>query len=87
MPSIPWAIATSGRKETACVNLSLLGVDPEHVPVITRELVRHAKPDPDLFIAAAERLATPIESALVVGDSIWDMLAATRCRSAWCRLA
>jgi HAD superfamily hydrolase (TIGR01549 family) len=79
--SIPWAIATSGRKETACVNLSLLGIDPEHVPVITRELVRHAKPDPDLFIAAAERLATPIESALVVGDSIWDMLAATRCRA------
>jgi HAD superfamily hydrolase (TIGR01549 family) len=79
--SIPWAIATSGRKETACVNLSLLGIDPEHVPVITRELVRHAKPDPDLFIAAAERLRTPIESALVVGDSIWDMLAATRCRA------
>ena len=52
---IRWAIATSGRMETACVNLGLLGVDPEHVPVITREVVRHAKPDPDLFIAAAER--------------------------------
>jgi HAD superfamily hydrolase (TIGR01509 family) len=76
---IRWAIATSGRMETACVNLGLLGVDPEHVPVITREVVRHAKPDPDLFIAAAERLGTPIGSTVIVGDSIWDMLAAIRC--------
>jgi phosphoglycolate phosphatase-like HAD superfamily hydrolase len=78
---IRWAIATSGRMETACVNLGLLGVDPEHVPVITREVVRHAKPDPDLFIAAAERLGTPIGSTVIVGDGIWDMLAAIRCRA------
>ena len=78
---IRWAIATSGRMETACVNLGLLGVDPEHVPVITREVVRHAKPDPDLFIAAAERLGTPIGNTVIVGDSIWDMLAAIRCRA------
>ena len=78
---IPWAIATSGRMETAAVNLRVLGVDPETVPIVTRDQVRYAKPDPDLFLAAAERLATPIESALVVGDSIWDMLAAMRCRA------
>jgi len=78
---IPWAIATSGRMETACVNLTALGVDPERTPVITRDQVRHAKPDPDLFLAAAERLGAPIETAVVVGDSIWDMLAATRCRA------
>lgn len=79
--SIPWAIATSGRMETAGVNLAALGVDPDRVPVVTRDQVRFAKPDPDLFIAAAERLEAPIESAMVVGDSIWDMLAATRCRA------
>ncbi|MGE5522770.1 MAG: HAD family hydrolase [Rhodospirillaceae bacterium] len=78
---IPWAIATSGRMETAAINLAALGVDPERVPVVTRDQVRRAKPDPDLFVAAAERLAAPIESAIVVGDSIWDMLAATRCRA------
>jgi HAD superfamily hydrolase (TIGR01549 family) len=78
---IPWAIATSGRLETAAVNLTALGVDPARTPVITRDQVRYAKPDPDLFIAAAARLDTPIETALVVGDSIWDMLAATRCRA------
>ena len=79
--AIPWAIATSGRMETAAVNLAALGVDPAAVPVVTRDQVRYAKPDPDLFLAAAERLGAPIETAMVVGDAIWDMLAATRCKA------
>jgi HAD superfamily hydrolase (TIGR01549 family) len=78
---IPWAIATSGRMETAAVNFAVLGVDPNRTPVITRDQVRYAKPDPDLFMAAAERLGVPIDTAMVIGDSIWDMLAATRCRA------
>jgi HAD superfamily hydrolase (TIGR01509 family) len=78
---IPWAIATSGRMETAATNLAALGIDPAKVPVVTRDDVKYAKPDPDLFLAAAERLGTPIENAVVVGDSIWDMLAARRCRA------
>lgn len=78
---VPWAIATSGRMETAAVNLAALGVDPDRTPVVTRDQVKYAKPDPDLFLAAAERLGGPIETAVVVGDSIWDMLAATRCRA------
>ncbi|HEX2886284.1 HAD family hydrolase [Vineibacter terrae] len=78
---VPWAIATSGRMETAAVNLAALGVDPDRTPVVTRDQVKYAKPDPDLFVAAAERLGAPIETAVVVGDSIWDMLAAVRCRA------
>ncbi|MDE2183205.1 MAG: HAD family hydrolase [Alphaproteobacteria bacterium] len=78
---IPWAIATSGRIETAAANLDALGVDASKVPVVTRDQVRYAKPDPDLFLTAAERLGAPIENAVVVGDSIWDMLAARRCRA------
>jgi HAD superfamily hydrolase (TIGR01509 family) len=78
---IPWAIATSGRIETAAPNLRALGVDPDATIVVTRDQVRFAKPDPDLFIEAARRLGVPIESAIVVGDSIWDMLAAARCRA------
>jgi len=79
--AIPWAIATSGRMETAAANLAALGVDPAKVPVVTRDQVKYAKPDPDLFLAAAERLGAPIETAVVVGDAIWDMLAARRCRA------
>ncbi len=78
---IPWAIATSGRMETASLNIEALGVDPARVPVVTRDQVKYAKPDPDLFVAAAARLAAPIETAVVIGDAIWDMLAATRCRA------
>ena len=78
---IPWAIATSGRMETAGPVLKILGVDPEKMVVITRDLVRYAKPDPDLFLAAAEKLGVDIENSCVVGDSIWDMLAAQRARA------
>jgi len=78
---IPWAIATSGRIETAGPVIETLGVDLTRTPIVTRDLVRYAKPDPDLFIAAAERLGVDIEGASVVGDSVWDMLAARRARA------
>jgi HAD superfamily hydrolase (TIGR01549 family) len=77
---VPWAIATSGRLESASLSLRLLGIS-EDVPIITRDLVRHAKPDPDLFIAAAEKLGIAISESVVVGDSIWDLLAARRARA------
>ena len=78
---IAWAIATSGRIETAGPVIEKLGVDLSRTPVITRDMVKFAKPEPDLFIAAAERLGVRIETASVVGDSVWDMLAATRARA------
>lgn len=78
---IPWAIATSGRMETAGPVLETLGIDLQQVPVVTRDQVRYAKPDPDLFLAAAERLGVPIEMSTVVGDAVWDMLASKRARS------
>lgn len=78
---IPWAIATSGRMETAGINLDILGLDRASTPMVTRDMVRYAKPDPDLFLAAAARLDAPIETAVVVGDAVWDMLAAVRCRA------
>ncbi|MGH8659717.1 MAG: HAD family hydrolase [Gammaproteobacteria bacterium] len=77
---IPWAIATSGRLETAGPALEILGVDPA-VPIVTRDQVSHAKPDPDLFLAAAERLEVTISNSVVVGDSVWDLLAARRARA------
>ncbi len=77
---VPWAIATSGRWETAGPVIETLGV-PQGVPVVTRDQVLHAKPDPDLFLAAAERLGVNIEHSVVVGDSIWDLLAARRARA------
>jgi HAD superfamily hydrolase (TIGR01509 family) len=77
---VPWAIATSGRIESARPTLEALGV-PAGVPVVTRDQVGHAKPDPDLFLAAAERLGVAIGDSVVVGDSVWDLLAARRARA------
>lgn len=74
---VPRAIATSGRWETAAPALQVLQLKSD-VPVITRDEVAHAKPDPDLFVAAAERLKVPIAASVVVGDSVWDLLAARR---------
>jgi HAD superfamily hydrolase (TIGR01549 family) len=78
---IPWAIATSGRMETARPALEALGIPLDHIPIVTRDQVKRAKPDPDLFLTAAERVGSEIETASVVGDSVWDMLAARRARA------
>ena len=77
---VPWAIATSGRIDSARPTLEALGVCHD-VPVVTRDQVAHAKPDPDLFLTAAERLGVPIGDSVVVGDSVWDLLAARRARA------
>ena len=74
---VRWAIATSGYAATARPALALLGL-PEDTPMVTRDLVRHAKPDPDLFLAAAAVLGVEPRHAMVVGDSVWDLLAARR---------
>ena len=77
---VPWAIATSGRRNSAQPLLDMLEI-PKDVPVVTRDQVEHAKPDPDLFIAAAERLGRPVSECIVIGDSVWDLLAARRARA------
>jgi HAD superfamily hydrolase (TIGR01549 family) len=77
---VPHAIATSGRRQSAARSLEMLGVRDDLV-VITRDQVRYAKPDPDLFLAAAEKLGVSIHDSVVVGDSVWDLLAARRARA------
>ena len=74
---VAWAIATSSYRATAQHALAMLGL-PEDAPMVTRDLVRHAKPDPDLFLAAAALLGVELQHAFVVGDSVWDLLAARR---------
>ncbi len=74
---VQWAIATSGYAATARPALELLGL-PGDTPMVTRDMVRHAKPDPDLFLAAATLLGVEPRHAMVVGDSVWDLLAARR---------
>lgn len=74
---VRWAIATSGRGEFARKTVRILDIGTDDT-VITRDEVAHAKPDPDLFFASAKRLGVDIHTSVVVGDSVWDLLAARR---------
>lgn len=77
---VPFAIASSGRASKVERSIKALNV-PAGTPIITRDDVRHAKPDPDLFLAAARKLSLEPQKCFVVGDSVWDILAARRAGS------
>jgi HAD superfamily hydrolase (TIGR01549 family) len=74
---IPHGIATSGRRPEIDASLAALGVPAETV-VVDRGHVLRAKPEPDLFLACQERLGVEIRDCYVVGDAVWDLLAARR---------
>ena len=76
---VPHGIATSGRRPEINASLEALGIGDETV-VIERGNVERAKPEPDLFLACADRLGVPPEECYVVGDAVWDLLAARRAR-------
>ncbi|MBA1232891.1 HAD family hydrolase [Pseudomonas viridiflava] len=78
---LQWCIATSGGVDTATINLKALGLEADKINIITRDDVHYGKPDPDLFLAAAKHMKVPIDECLVIGDAIWDMLAARRCKA------
>ena len=72
-------IATSGRRPEIDKSLEALGVGDEMV-VIDRGNVARAKPAPDLFLACQEALGVQPVDCYVVGDAVWDLLAARRAR-------
>ena len=77
---VPFAIATSGSRLTASSAIELLDLPPDTV-LVTRDIVERAKPDPHLFLSAASLLEVDPRHCFVVGDSVWDLLAAQRASS------
>jgi HAD superfamily hydrolase (TIGR01549 family) len=75
--AIPHGIATSGRRPEIDASLEVLGVGDDTV-VVERGDVNRAKPEPDLFLTCAERIGVPVVDCYVVGDAVWDLLAARR---------
>ncbi|HZQ19984.1 MAG TPA: HAD family phosphatase [Terriglobales bacterium] len=75
-----WAIATTGNAKHTKRLLKPLRI-PKGVPVITGDDVNKTKPAPDAFVLAADRLRVSMEDCIVVGDSVWDLLAAVRKRA------
>jgi HAD superfamily hydrolase (TIGR01549 family) len=76
---VPHGIATSGRRPEIDASLDVLGIPAETV-VVERGDVLRAKPEPDLFLACSERLGVAPDECFVVGDAVWDLLAARRAR-------
>ncbi len=74
---VPFAIATSGHRSDVDPLLQMLDLD-SGVPIVTKEDAANPKPDPELFLKAAKALRSSSEETMVVGDSVWDMLAARR---------
>ena len=77
---VRWAIATSGDKETVGKMIKPLHI-PSGIPVITGDHVQRAKPDPDVFLEAASSLGAQLSDCIVIGDSVWDLLAARRAKA------
>jgi phosphoglycolate phosphatase-like HAD superfamily hydrolase len=77
--SIPFGIATSGTRPGINPSLECLGIDSS-VIVIEGKKVSHPKPEPDELLACQQRLNVPVEECFVVGDAIWDLLAAGRAK-------
>jgi HAD superfamily hydrolase (TIGR01509 family) len=74
---VPWGIATSGDRAGVEKALRSLRFSND-VTVVCGSDVEHAKPEPDLFLECRERLKIPARDCFVVGDAVWDMLAARR---------
>jgi HAD superfamily hydrolase (TIGR01509 family) len=75
--NILFGIATSGQRPEINASLDVLGIGPETV-VIERDNVARAKPEPDLFLACQQRLGVEVGDSYVIGDAVWDLLAARR---------
>jgi HAD superfamily hydrolase (TIGR01509 family) len=74
---ITYGIATSGRRPEIDASLIALELPPETV-VVDRGDVLRAKPAPDLFLQCQQRLGVSPADCYVVGDAVWDLLAARR---------
>ncbi len=72
---LPWAIATSSRKEQVATSVGALGLARE-ARIVDASHVQHAKPEPDLLLRAAEELDVEPARCWYIGDATWDMVAA-----------
>ena len=74
---ILFGVATSGGRPEINASLDVLGIRDDTV-IVERGSVLRAKPEPDLFLACQQRLGVGVSDCYVVGDAVWDLLAARR---------
>jgi HAD superfamily hydrolase (TIGR01509 family) len=76
--SVPMALASSMSRKSLYSSLEALGIEEYFDVIVTVEDVSEGKPNPEMLLRAAEKLRIKPENCLVVGDSIFDALAAER---------
>ena len=76
--SVRVVLATSAEKSDLEALLKAIDADDAIDEVTSSGEVDQAKPAPDLFCVALEAAGTAPENTVVVGDTVWDIEAATR---------
>jgi beta-phosphoglucomutase-like phosphatase (HAD superfamily) len=76
---VPWAIATSSRREQLGSSLAAMDL-PRSPTIVDGAHVANAKPAPDLLLLAADELNQEPAACWCIGDSTWDMRAAVAAR-------
>jgi HAD superfamily hydrolase (TIGR01549 family) len=76
---IPFGIATSGTRPGINPSLEALRLGDD-VVVVEGNKIEHSKPEPDELEKCRQRLQAQPEDCFVVGDAVWDLLAASRAR-------
>ena len=75
---IPAWLATSAKPEQLEFLLGALEAEGKIAGVVSSGDVEASKPEPDIFAAALERAGCAADEAVVVGDTVWDVIAATK---------
>ncbi len=72
------AVASSAKKDELKALLRVCGVEDVIEEEASSDDADHSKPDPDIVHAALARLGLPPEQAVMLGDTPYDVEAATR---------
>lgn len=75
---IPYCLATNSRTLNTLECLELAGIKDIFSIIVTRDHVQCGKPEPDVFLTAAELLRVDIKRCLVLEDSHAGIVAASR---------
>lgn len=75
---IPAAVATSTARAIALSRLEKAGIAPYLAAMVFGDMVERSKPEPDIFLAAAEKLRSRPAQTMVLEDSPNGILAAHR---------
>jgi phosphoglycolate phosphatase len=78
------AIATNKLTERARITLERLGIDRRFAAIVGADRVAHPKPHPEIVLHVLAATGCPAETALMVGDTEWDIEMAQRAGVAAC---